>query len=372
VEKILAYIDETGDPRFNDGASSFLEFSAVLIESRYENEITISLNKIKEKLDLPEFKSSKIRREKRRIHILSAIQDIDFKFINLVIDKSQVYGDWKKYPAVFYKYTQKILHSELHRLYIDRSVTIDKFGDEQYQNSLKQYLKNDLQLNLFENIINIGSAKNNVLIQLADFVAGTHRKLNSGEFKNSRIISKLLSRKELHIIRWPDNFQRFIIDAIGNEKDKQIAEISISYAEEYIKRNNNKPENKHRNMVLEYLLFQVKFSNYKKYIYSNELIDWLKQNGINYKEEEFRKEIIGHLRDEGVVIASSRKGLKIPITEGELVDYLNYTSARYLTIMKRFKETYTTLNGMSFGKIEIFENKEFEIHKEFFKILDKY
>lgn len=98
----------------------------------------------------------------------------------------------------------------------------------------------------------------------------------------------------------------------------------------------------------------------------------MNQNGIKYKEEEFRKEIIGHLRDDGVVIASSRKGLKIPVTESELVDYLNYTSSRYLTIIKRLKKTYNTLNGMSLGKIEIFENKEFEIHKKIFKILDEY
>lgn len=372
MDKILAFIDETGDPRFNDGASSFLEFSAVLIEAKNEADIVESLNKIKQKLNLPEFKSSKIRKEKRRIQILLEIQKIDFKFINLIIDKSKVYGDWKDYPATFYKYTQKILNSELHRLYSDRAVTIDKFGDENYQNSLKEYLDANLQLTLFENTINIGSAKDNVLIQIADFVAGTHRKLNNGDFIKTKLISKLINTKELHILKWPDNFQRFILESIGNDKDKQIAEIAISYAEKYISENKKNPGDKDRIMILEYLLFQVKFNNYKRYIYSNELIDWLSQNGIKYKEEEFRKEIIGHLRDDGVVIASSRKGLKIPMKESELVDYLNYTSARYLTIIKRFKETYNTLNGMSLGKIDIFDSEEFKIHKEFFKILEKH
>jgi arsenate reductase-like glutaredoxin family protein len=372
MDKILAFIDETGDPRFNDGASLYLEYSAVLIESNNETDIVLSLNSIKEKLNLPEFKSSRIRTEKRRIQILNEIKDIDFKFINLVIDKSQVYGDWKNFPAVFYKYTQNILNSELHRLYTDRAVTIDKFGDENYQNSLKRYLNNNLQLTLFENTINIGSAKDNVLIQLADFIAGTHRKLNNDDFDNAKLISELLGGKELHILKWPDNFQRFIIESIGNEKDRQIAEIAISYAEKYISENKKSSNNSDRLMILEYLLFQVKFIDYKRYIYSNELIDWLSQNGIKYKEEEFRKEIIGNLRDDGVVIAGSRKGLKIPITESELSDYLNYTSARYLTIIKRFKETYKTLNGMSLGKIDIFDSNEFKIHKEFFKILDKY
>jgi len=372
MDKILAFIDETGDPRFNEGASSFLEFSAVLIEANKESEIVSSLNAIKKKLNIQEFKSSHIRSERRRIAILFEIQNIDFKFINLVIDKSQVFGDWKNYPAVFYKYTQKILNSELHRLYRERAVTIDKFGDENYQNSLKEYLDKNLQLSLFENTINIGSAKDNVLIQLADFIVGTHRKLNNGDFSDYKLISESLNKKELHILKWPDNFQRFIINSIGNEKDRQIAEIAISYAEKYISENKKSQGNKDRIMILEYLLFQVKFNDYKRYIYSNELIDWLVQNGIYYKEEEFRKEIIGHLRDDGVVIASSRKGLKIPMTESELSDYLNYTSARYLTIIKRFKETYKTLNGMSLGKIDLFDSEEFKVHKEFFKILDKH
>ena len=35
MDKILAFIDETGDPRFNEGASPFLEFSAILVESKW-------------------------------------------------------------------------------------------------------------------------------------------------------------------------------------------------------------------------------------------------------------------------------------------------------------------------------------------------
>lgn len=372
MEKILAYIDESGDPRFNEGASSHLEFSAILIESHLEEHTISLLEKIQGDLKIPEFKSQRIKGEKRRIEILEGLKEVDYKFISLSIDKSKVFGDWKNYPQVFYKYTQKILHRELHRLYPKRTVTIDQFGTEQYQNSLKEYLEKETQLQLFESVISIGSAKNNIMIQLADLIAGTHRKLVKGDFNNYETISSLLQEKELHILIWPDNFQRFIIDSIKNEQDKKIAEISISYAEKYIETNKTNKSFKSRILVLEYLLFQAKFNNLNNYIYSNELIDWLKQNKIHLSEEEFRNEVIGHLRDEGVVIAGSRKGLKIPLSASELIDYLNYTSSRYLTIIRRFKETYKTLNATSLGKIEIFETSEFEIHKELFKVLEKY
>jgi hypothetical protein len=372
MDKIFAYIDESGDPRFNEGASSRLEFSAILIESSKEDNIIEQLKQIQKRLNISEFKSREIKSEKRRIEILESIQETDFKFINLSIDKSKVYGEWKNFPKVFYKYTQRILHSELHRLYPNQTVTIDKFGNEQYQQSLKQYLESNSQLELFENVVNIGSAKNNLLIQLADLIAGTNRKLILGDFENIDDISKLLQGKELHLLIWPDNFQRIVIESINNEQDRTIAEISISYAERYIEKHCGDPKFEFRVAVLEYMLFQVKFVNYKRYIYSNELISWLEQNNISFSEEDFRKEIIGSLRDEGVVIAASRKGLKIPMSLDELVDYLNYSSSRYLTMIKRFKETYKTLNASSLGNIEIFNSKEFDIHKEIFKILDKY
>lgn len=371
MEKILAFIDESGDPKFNEGASDRIEFSSILIEESKESQIVEELEKIRSELNLTEFKSSRIRTEKRRIEILESLDLVDFKFINLSIEKRKVFGKWKENPKVFYKYTQKILHTELHRLYENRSVTIDKFGNEQYQQSLKEYLESNLQLNLFGDVINIGSAKNNILIQIADLYAGTNRLLTKGKFVNSKEIGKLLSKKELHILVWPDDFQRFILKNIKNEQDKKIADISTTYAERYIENNRANPDFKHRIMILEYLLFQVKYVNANIYTYSNELIDWLKENKINYSDEEFRKEIMGALRDDGVVIASSRKGLKIPMSEQELNEYLNYTSGRYLTIMRRLKETYNTLNASALGKLKIFESSEFDIHKEFFKLLDK-
>ncbi len=115
---------------------------------------------------------------------------------------------------------------------------------------------------MFENVVNIGSAKNDLLIQLADLIAGTHRKLIKGDFRKSEEIFKLLQEKELHILIWPDNFHRFIIESISNEQDRKIAEISISYAERFIDKNKGKTIFESRILVLEYLLFQAKFNNF--------------------------------------------------------------------------------------------------------------
>ncbi|MDX9694538.1 MAG: DUF3800 domain-containing protein [Bacteroidales bacterium] len=372
MEQVLAYIDESGDPRFNEGSSSHLEYSSILIDSTKKDEIQSELENVLSTLKLSEFKSKDLD-EKRRLKILELIQEIDFKYINLSIDKSKVIGDWRIYPRTFYKYTQNILHNELHRLFPNKIVTIDKFGNDNYQQSLKKYLEEDyIQLVIFENVINIGSAKNNIFIQLADLIAGTHRKLIKGEFERIELFQEILSKKELNVIKWPDNYSKFILTSVGNKDDQKIAEISISYAERYVDTNRNLPGFRARILVLEYLLFQLKYKNFRSFIYSTELMSWLNQNNIKLSEEDFRKEVIGKLREEGVVIASSRKGLKIPISNEELVEYINYCTSKYLKIIKRLRETYKTLNASSLGSIEVFNSREFEINKDIFNLLDKY
>lgn len=370
MTKIFAYIDESGDPRFNEGASERLEYSSIIIDANKENEITNELLFLRDELNLSEFKSSNVRSERRRIQILEAIQNIEFKFINLSIDKNKVIGEWKSYPKVFYKYTQKILNNELHRLYSDRSVNIDKFGSSKYQKSLKKYLEKEIQLEIDGTVdINISSAKKDILIQIADFIAGTNRKLVSGDFNQSEKIKNLLNCNKLYILNWPCDYNNFHIESSSNVDDELIANCAINIAQNFIDSKKEEEKFKPHILILEYLLFQAKFVAPNKYIYSNELVDWLKSNRLVLNDEDFRKDVIGSLRDNGVVIASSVKGLKIPLTNSELVEYINFTTSRYLTSIQRLKKTYQSLNSCSLEKIEIFNSDNFKIHKDFFDLI---
>jgi len=171
--KIHAYIDESGDPHFNERSSKNIIYSCILVESQNVDKIIEELNKIQKKHGLNEFKSSKISTEDRRYEILCELSSIDFKHLYLWIDKEKVLGDWKKYPKSFYKFTQKILHRQLHRLFNNVNVTVDKYGTEEYQESFKKYIEREIQLNLFESNFEIGSAKDSIIIQVADFYGGT-------------------------------------------------------------------------------------------------------------------------------------------------------------------------------------------------------
>lgn len=371
MKKLAAFIDESGDPRFNEGASSHLYYASIIIESDYQEELIDSLKTIQRHFHLNEFKSSAIQSEKRRIRILDSLKDLKIKFLSLSIDKSKVRGEWRKNPRVFYKYTQKILHKKLHSLYDDINITLDKFGSPAYQNSFKKYLESELQLELFDTSLQIGSAKENILIQLADFFAGTKRKLDLDEFLEKETITEKLASFHLFNFSWPKDFLSLTVDEIKNEDDKIIAANAIFSAERFIESYKDSSNERSKVITLEYLLFSVIHVNPNEYTYTSEIIDWLKENNMNYSEEEFRSQIIGQLRERNVVIIGSRKGLKIPVSMSELVEYLSFTTSKYLTIIKRTKMTIDSVKASSLGKIDLLKNESFKLHKDIFELLDK-
>jgi hypothetical protein len=371
MKAISAFIDESGDPRFNYGASTHIYYACVLIEKDYEEELIDKLKKIKKSLNLNEFKSSAIQTENRRITILQSLEGLEFKFLSLSVDKELVWGEWRKYPRVFYKYTQKILHKKLHSLYDDLNLTLDKFGSTAYQESFKQYLEIEFQLELFDSSLQIGSAKENEIIQLADFFAGTKRKLDLLEFEKYDTIKDLLTKFHLFNFSWPTDFRTIVIEEITDEQNKVIAENSIAAAERYITANQYKASEQAKVLTLEYLLFCVRYYNPEEYTYTIEIINWLKERGITYSEEEFRSQVIGQLRERNVIIIGSNRGLKIPVSMRELNEYLSLTTSKYLTIIRRTKITIDTIKASSLGKIDILKNDSFKLHRDIFDLLDE-
>jgi len=203
MKELSAFIDESGDPRYGTGSSETLAFCCVLVERDKIQEVENKAREIQLVHGLSQFKSAEIGNEGRRIRILSDLVKLNLKYLWLIIEKGKVVGDWRNYPKTFYKYTQKILHRELYRLYAGIDVTIDKFGTPKFQESFKNYIEREIQMSLFDGDFSIGSAKQDVLIQIADFIAGTKRKLELNEFQDVVRISNLLSENAFLSLHWP-------------------------------------------------------------------------------------------------------------------------------------------------------------------------
>jgi len=68
------------------------------------------------------------------------------------------------------------------------------------------------------------------------------------------------------------------------------------------------------------------------------VLGWLNTVGLRLTEEQFRTEVTASLRDEGLIIAATRKGIKIPRTAEDFREYLAFTVNLVLPVLKRLKK----------------------------------
>lgn len=366
-EKYNIYIDESGDPIFSNGSSKYLVFSAVIVNAGNKNSISTKIDTIKKKFGLNELKSSSrnLRNERKRIQIFEEINNLDFKVLTLFILKNKILGEWRLNKKVFYKFTQKIINSELHKIFENKTIVLDRFGSDKYQKSLKNYL--DKQLDLFGETVIIKSAKNESLIQLADLFSGTFRKFYLKEFENTTFFEDLFNYHNLRLIIFPNDLLKINFKKNYSKEDEELSKITISQAEQYLKEIEHNKVLEPNKIVLEYLLFHAKYNDKK--IYTPELIDWLKFHGHKFSEENFRGNIIGKLRDNGVIIAGSRSGIKLPISSRELTEYFSFTSNMILPMINRLSISFDVLNSRSSGTLSILKNENFDLLKKLFEIV---
>ena len=78
------------------------------------------------------------------------------------------------------------------------------------------------------------------------------------------------------------------------------------------------------------------------------------------QDQAFRKNIIGNLRDEGVIIASSSKGYKIPATKAELYDFVNRDAGIVLPMFSRLRKCRDLIKLGTFGEVDLLAEPEYK------------
>jgi hypothetical protein len=365
---INAYVDESGDPYFTNSSSEYLVYCAVIIRPEDENEIEGKIREIKTKFNLKEIKSNALQTEGKRIDLLQDINTLPIKTITLVINKPEVMGEWKNYWRSFYKRTQRLLNRELFLSYSKSTTKIDKFSGKKYQDSLIKYLEQQIQVELWDSEIFIDSAKNNEIIQVADLFAGTNRKLFACEFKRSDEFKKILEKNNLKTKFWPINYEMFSIEEIPNDNDRCISKAIYTITKNYL---TEIPETDPRSITLQYLLFEFEYGDQDRFVYTNELLSLLDDEGHRLTEEEFRTSIIGDLRSRGVVICGSNKGLKLPTKVSDVIHHFENTANKFIPMLRRLIISFESIKTASLGEIDLLNSDEIKMYKDLLKAVPK-
>jgi hypothetical protein len=185
----LVFIDESGDAgfKFDKGSSLYFVISAVVFEDFLEAEKTaIAIKELRRNLGFSDNFEFKFNNDKKKIRekFFVAIKDFDFCIRYLIIDKRKIKSDeLKNNKNSFYNYAIKMLLKHSHTI-LNAKIKIDGSGDRIFKKNFSVYLRKNLnssEKRIIQNLRFVDS-KENVLIQLADMVAGSERRFF--EFKN--------------------------------------------------------------------------------------------------------------------------------------------------------------------------------------------
>ncbi len=335
----FAYIDESGDPVISEGATGTFLICATIILEQDIAKVAEGMNELAIKYKLNELKSSSIRNESHRLAILEIVAQLPFKFVTIYVDKKRLVGDWFKYKGSFYMYVMKLLHHEVYQLFPNIEVHLDQYGSEAFRTSLVKYLHASLQLDLFESQVSIDSAKQNSLIQISDFIGGTVRKLFEKTISNDETFYGLLDTKWISRINLPTSK---ILEPIPGSSGNAIFDDCVREVHRYLQAHSD--ERSSKIVALEYLYYSA-INDDRDYVYTAEILDWLKTCGYELTDEQFRNEVTGPLRDDGLLIVGTRKGYKIPQDEQDIREYLQFSLGLAIPVLKRVKKAISFLSA---------------------------
>lgn len=383
MERVYAFIDEYGAFGWditNPTVSTHFIITAVIVKESDLEEYKTKTEALRQKhFQTGEIKSSGIgKKHDRRIRILQDIKDIPFGFFSVVIDKQKCLDNMTirglNYKRSFYKFMNNIVHSELQKAFAKITVITDEMIDNDYMKSFSDYFYRHQDIsNLFgEGNFIYKNSKTDSGLQLSDLISGTlayqydtHKKaISPPDF------SQYLDEKKIRIELYPKSFEDYTVEdsAVSSEYDKDIAKICFDSTVTFINNNQNKTddETKAQVLTLKHLLFRFMNNSSRGYIYTNELLEVLDNAGIRFSETTFRMQVIGKLRDKGIIIASSQKGYKIPSKKQELFDYINHDAKIVIPMLSRLQKCRDLIKLGTLNELDLLDSPEYASLKAFF------
>lgn len=357
------YIDESGNTSIatdKAGATPLYVPAAVVLDEKDIHEASLQAEGIRRKFfNQGPIKSKSITREDKRIQILEEINKIPFRYFFMVIDKQLLDREsGLKYRPVFYKFINKQLYSHFLRVYSKLKIFVDNYGNKEFQESFKNYIVDKFNAGLFnEPEIEYLSGKDDNFIGVADFLSGTIRLVLENKLKQRTAFSKLINQKVIYSDRWPVSRELDREGDILQGFDHFIRDVSIFNARRFIENNCEDPDSYVRMQcaVLAALLKEVSFDEDEhRGLYAVELLANLQDLDFKVPSERvLRQQVIGPLRDHGILITGSSKGYYLATSAYDIKQFLSHGKSIIFPMLGRIDKACTTLKESSLGKCDI-------------------
>ena len=348
MENIYAFIDEFGNNSFDfENQGSHFIVAAVICKHENLKELTEKVEVIRKKFfQTGEIKSSGVgANHTRRKLILKEIAGLKFSIFSVVVDKRELNGKGFEIKKSFYKFLNNLVYKELFRTYPRIEINVDEHGGSDYLIEFQKYVHKHHESNLFSGSeFYIQNSKNNFLIQLADFIAGTlgyiFDELKKGPDSNE--FFEIIEPRIAAVNIFPRKFSvdELVESNIDNSFDPKIARVCIQRINSFLENTKNTDSEANDQISFLNLLLLFQRANPKnRYINTHEIFDHLyRNNERKISEEYFRSKVVGRLRDQGILIASSRYGYKIPSSASDLNTFISHGKRIILPMLNRIKQ----------------------------------
>ena len=371
TQPITAFADEFGNNSFDfQNQGSHFIVATVITKTDNLDKLKSQVNEIRQihKFQTGELKSSKVATDhSRRKRILEDIAKLDISIYAVILDKTKLSGEGFNFKKSFYKFTNNLLYKELYRTFPTLDLYVDEHGGNDFLKEFKKYVEKNHSRNLFSGAdFNIQNSKQNELIQLADFVAGSSGYIfdDLKKSEHSNEFQAILSPKISSLTYFPPpkwTYEEFHKSNIDETFDSRIAEVCITRIQDFLDKETGSDQQKIDQInFLKLLLWLQRAYPKNRYTTKAEILGHLNQNRHSkIPDEYFMSKVVGNLRDKGVLIASGRNGYKIPTTASDLDSFVKHGNRIILPMLNRISVAREAIKLATMNELDLLEQPEY-------------
>lgn len=384
--RTFAFVDESGNHDLDtskSGSSGFFVVCSVIVAEKdlqqaYELAETLRARNFQ----TGEIKSSNLRTKdsERRKRILLELAELPIRLYVAVVDKARIHrDDGLQFKQSFIKYVNGLLYQRLFNHCDHLQMTVDEHGGPEFQASLKDYVEARYVDDLFgEEAFQTKSSKDDVLIQAADFFAGSIAQIYEGKASADveTAYKAILRDITLGILEWPPKYRSLFLSSMdaSTYADHRVHQAAMKQADRFTETIGLHPDEDQRIQlcILDYLRFRSEFVS-DEYVSTTEIANHLTDRGFGtLSEQKIRSSGIAKLRDAEVIIASASKGYKFPKSRADINDFLELAASQIVPLLDRVKKARDVYLLSSLGEYDILEGESFVPLKKLLSSLEAF
>lgn len=379
---LWAFIDESGQPNLDTSQSNVGEYyvlSAVLVSDQNLSAVREHAERVRKKYrQTGELKSSAIDHDdSRRVQILRELAEADFTYFLVVVNKTRIDGEsGLRFKRSFVKYFYGVLWGRLLRAHEHVVIRADKVGRSEYLTTFEPYVEKRKMRDLFDprEPVEFVDSKDEVLVQVADMIAGTHRLVLESKLPTELANSSLevLTPRRAAIREWGRLGTALLesdVEHAPSPLDGAIRRTALRSAErflhEHVEAVGNDEALAAQLEVVNIFLEHDGYGDPGTYLFAEDILRSLEGAGISITKEQLQRSIMPALRDAGVFIVSSEQGYKLPDCVTDVDRHVVRTENQVRPRLARLRELRT---GLLLGTENAFDAVASEQH-EFLRTL---